>query len=94
VSAAARERAREALSAAAARAADVPALELVEREGDPARELVEASRQADLLVAGSRGYGPVRRLLLGSVSTLLVRQADCPLLVLPRSAEGGDADGS
>lgn len=83
---AARERAHADLTDAAATVADAPALELIEREGEPAAELAEASREVDLLVAGSRGYGPVRRLLLGSVSTLLVRQAACPLLLLPRAA--------
>jgi nucleotide-binding universal stress UspA family protein len=38
----------------------------------------------DLLVAGSRGYGPVARVLLGSVSRQLVRKAPCPVLVVPR----------
>jgi hypothetical protein len=37
-----------------------------------------------LLVLGSRGYGPVRRVLLGSVSGELVRGAACPVLVVPR----------
>lgn len=64
-------------------AADV---ELIEREGDPAQELAKASSGFDLLVAGSRGYGPLRRVLLGSVSARLVREATCPLLLLPRSA--------
>lgn len=68
---------------AVAGAADV---ELVEREGEPARELAEASKTVDLLVAGSRGYGPLKRVLLGSVSSRLVREAEGPLLLLPRSA--------
>jgi nucleotide-binding universal stress UspA family protein len=54
--------------------------------GVPAAAIVEACEEAgaDLLVAGSRGYGPVRRVLLGSVSTQLVHQAACPVLVVPR----------
>jgi nucleotide-binding universal stress UspA family protein len=43
-----------------------------------------AERGADLLVCGSRGYGPVRRVLLGTVSSALVRQASVPVLVVPR----------
>jgi nucleotide-binding universal stress UspA family protein len=35
----------------------------------------------DLLVCGSRGYGPVRTLMLGSTSHALVREAACPVLV-------------
>lgn len=48
--------------------------------------IVEACEEigADLLVAGSRGYGPVRRVLLGSVSTHLAHHAPCPVLVVPR----------
>jgi nucleotide-binding universal stress UspA family protein len=41
-------------------------------------------RGVDLLVCGSRGYGPVRRVLLGTVSAALVRQASVPVLVVPR----------
>jgi nucleotide-binding universal stress UspA family protein len=41
-------------------------------------------RGVDLLVCGSRGYGPVRRVLLGTVSSALVRQASVPTVVVPR----------
>ena len=44
-----------------------------------------AERDVDLLVCGSRGYGPVRRVLLGTVSSALVRQASVPTLVVPRA---------
>jgi nucleotide-binding universal stress UspA family protein len=44
-----------------------------------------ADRGVDLLVCGSRGYGPVRRVLLGTVSSALVRQASVPTLVVPRA---------
>lgn len=66
--------------------ADVPHVELDRRDGDPVRELVDASRALDLLVLGSRGHGPLRRLLLGSVSAPVVRHAACPLLLLPHGA--------
>jgi nucleotide-binding universal stress UspA family protein len=46
--------------------------------------LTDEAQTLDLLVLGSRAYGPVRRVLLGSVSGPLVRQAPCPVLVLPR----------
>ena len=55
-------------------------------EGYPAILLAEASEEFDLMFAGSRGYGPVRRALLGSVSAPLTRSAQCPLLILPRGA--------
>jgi len=45
---------------------------------------VVGERGVDLLVCGSRGYGPVRRVLLGTVSAALVRQASIPVLVVPR----------
>jgi nucleotide-binding universal stress UspA family protein len=38
----------------------------------------------DLLVCGSRGYGPVRRVLLGGVSSRLIRRARLPVAVVPR----------
>jgi nucleotide-binding universal stress UspA family protein len=47
-----------------------------------------AERDVDLLVCGSRGYGPVRRVLLGTVSSALVRQASVPTLVVPRADPG------
>lgn len=53
--------------------------------GDPVRELVgAASAPRTLLVVGSRAYGPVHRVLAGSVSRRLVRSASCPLIVTPR----------
>jgi nucleotide-binding universal stress UspA family protein len=52
----------------------------------------EAEKGVDLLCVGSRRYGPVRRVLLGSVSTELLQAAPCPVLVLPRVDAGGDAD--
>ena len=55
-------------------------------EGDAAEVLAEASADLDLLVVGSRGYGPLRAVLLGSVSTALVRSAQSPLVVVPRGA--------
>ena len=46
--------------------------------------LVEESERLDLLVLGSRGYGPLKRLLLGSVSRRVIRDARCSVLVVPR----------
>jgi nucleotide-binding universal stress UspA family protein len=55
------------------------------RYGEVVDELsVVDERGVDLLVCGSRGYGPVRRVLLGTVSAALVRQASVPVLVVPR----------
>jgi nucleotide-binding universal stress UspA family protein len=53
--------------------------------GDPVGKLLEAAEMGvDLLVLGSRGFGPVMRLLIGSVSSHVIRQASCPVLVVPR----------
>jgi nucleotide-binding universal stress UspA family protein len=54
--------------------------------GLPAEELALYSASLDLLVVGSRGYGPVGRLVHGSTSRQLARAARCPLLVLTRDA--------
>ena len=51
--------------------------------GQPADALAAASADLDLLVCGSRGYGPLRTLLLGGTSHALVRKAACPVLVVP-----------
>src|SRR5580704_6715625 len=55
--------------------------------GLPTEELAEFGDEVDLLVVGSRSYGPVRRLVLGSTSDYLERHARCSLLVLPRLPE-------
>lgn len=58
------------------------------RSGEAWEELRDAGRELDLLVCGSRNYGPLRRVLLGSVTARLIRDAECPVLVIPRG-EGG-----
>jgi nucleotide-binding universal stress UspA family protein len=57
--------------------------------GPVATTLAEACEDGvELLLAGSRRYGPVMRVLLGSVSTQLIHKAPCPVMVVPRPAEG------
>lgn len=58
--------------------------EIVMVDGEAAPELIERSAPLSLLVMGSRSYGPVRRALLGSVSSHVLRAASCPVLIVPR----------
>jgi nucleotide-binding universal stress UspA family protein len=51
--------------------------------GDAAEELVRASRDADMLVVGSRGSGGFARLLMGSVSSQVTHHATCPVVIIP-----------
>jgi nucleotide-binding universal stress UspA family protein len=65
------------------------------RLADPADFLIaELERDVDLLVIGSRGYGPVRRVLLGGVSAKVIRSAPCPVLVVARGTGDEDAPGA
>ena len=57
------------------------------RDGDPASQLVAESTDVDVLVMGSRGWGPVRAVLLGSVSDAVVAQSAAPVIVVPRGAQ-------
>jgi nucleotide-binding universal stress UspA family protein len=70
---------------AAVAALDGPVEALV-RDGIPAGVLVEVSREADLLVMGSRGRGPLPAALLGSVAHYVVRRAACPVVIHPHEA--------
>ncbi len=88
---------RESLHSAAQHALDhavetVPAgvaLETrLQANGPVVGSLATVAREAglDLLVMGSRAFGPVRRVLLGSVSAELMADAPCALLIVPRGS--------
>jgi nucleotide-binding universal stress UspA family protein len=62
-----------------------PEAEIDVRHGRPADALLELSRAVDLIVIGSRRWGPVARLLLGSTGEALLHDASCPILVVPRT---------
>jgi nucleotide-binding universal stress UspA family protein len=61
--------------------------ERVELGGDPAIVLAAASADVDLLVTGSRSYGPLGAVLLGAVTRRLIRSAQCPVMVVPRTRD-------
>lgn len=62
-------------------------------EGDPPAEIVDAAgRGIDLLVMGSRNYGPIRRVGSGSTAIAVMRRSPCPVIVIPRGAATPSAD--
>jgi nucleotide-binding universal stress UspA family protein len=63
------------------------AAERVELTGDPAPVLARATADLDLLVTGSRSYGPLGAVLLGAVTRRLVFAAQCPVMVVPRTRD-------
>ncbi len=72
------------LAEASTRMRQLPGVDGRAAYGLTGEELAAFSNQVDLLVVGSRGYGPAKRLVLGSTSNFLERHARCSLLVLPR----------
>jgi len=55
---------------------------------NPSNVLVEASKNADLLVVGGRGHGRVLGMVLGSVSDHCTHHAYCPVVVVRSPAPG------
>jgi nucleotide-binding universal stress UspA family protein len=74
----------EALEAARAQGIEADGAVL---QGDPVSEICEAARGATLVVVGAHGWGSVRRLVFGSVSSAVLHHAPCPVLVV---RGGGD----
>ena len=56
--------------------------ETLQARGNPAEVLVDASKDADLVIVGSAGLNRLQRLVLGSVSSQVVRDAACDVLVV------------
>jgi nucleotide-binding universal stress UspA family protein len=83
------EQSRQAVEQAIAQAAkDIGAQEPVSATvrvstGFPARVLIDASRDADMIVIGSRGTGGFESLLLGSISSQVTHHAECPIVIVP-----------
>jgi nucleotide-binding universal stress UspA family protein len=81
---ASRELMTQALDRAASAAGGGLRVERTPLEGHAPDALVSQSHELDLLVLGSRGFGPLRRVVLGSVSSRVLWAAACPVLVIPR----------
>jgi nucleotide-binding universal stress UspA family protein len=81
------QRARKLLDDAIAGLPSDVSAEAVFVDGDPAFELTDQTETLDLLVTGSRGYGPLRAVMTGGVTGRLLRDAKCPVIVLPRGVE-------
>ena len=86
------ERATRELESAIATIDAEPGVEAEFTVGDPGQILAEASQQLDLLLVGSRGYGPMHAVMVGGVAGRLVREAACPVIVVPRGAGHTEAD--
>jgi len=64
-----------------------PGAEVAFLAGDPARELMRETEISDLLVIGSRSYGPDGVVVLGGVNDEVLRTASCPVLIVPTGVE-------
>jgi nucleotide-binding universal stress UspA family protein len=67
-------------------AAQVPITKLV-AHGDVSASLIEAAKNADMLVLGSRGRGGFAGLKLGSVSSECVQHASCPVVIIKQPGD-------
>jgi nucleotide-binding universal stress UspA family protein len=83
------------LTATSAHAGEAPHLERLAAVGDPANALARVAfeHKAALLLVGSRGRGPIRSAIAGSVSAALTRLAPCPLVIVPPEAQGAGSRG-
>jgi nucleotide-binding universal stress UspA family protein len=79
---------------AAFRGGGVPEYDTVAVEGDPVDGLVRLSRDADLLVIGSRGHSGLTGALLGSVSGACAAHAHCPVTVVHAPPVASAPEGS
>ena len=64
-----------------------PSAQVDVRRGRPADALLDLCADVDLLVVGSRRWGPVARVLLGSTGESLAYHATCPILIVPRAPD-------
>ncbi len=83
----------EMVEQADARMQALPDVEGRSEYGLPGEDLAAFSKEVDLLIVGSRGYGPARRMIVGSTSNYLQSHARSALLILPRGTEHAVAEG-
>lgn len=67
-----------------------PNIDTLIRPGSPADEIIDAAKElgADMIVIGSRGWGEIRSVLLGSVSERVLHLAHCPVLIVRPTEHG------
>jgi nucleotide-binding universal stress UspA family protein len=84
--------AEDALEATLREALPEPGVEIERRviQGSAGGVLVDESRDADLLVVGSRGHGGFAQLLLGSVSQQCAHHSECPVVIVRAKREAGE----
>ena len=78
--------------AAVGESRDLVETQSVLASGEPAHVLLQQSQQLDVLLAGSRGYGPLGAVLLGSTTRELMHGAACPVIIFPRGRTHGLGD--
>lgn len=80
-----RKAAESAVAASAAKlgASQPESVTVTAVNGFPAQALINAAKDSDLLVVGTRGGGGFGSLLMGSVSIQVVHHASCPVVVVP-----------
>ena len=77
---------KESLEAGVAQVGKRVAVTTTQLHGPASHCLEKAGEELDLLVVGSRGYGPARSLMVGSTGRDLAHKAPCPLVLVPRAA--------
>ncbi|MFD7912342.1 universal stress protein [Streptomyces sp. NPDC059752] len=86
---AARRKLADTVASAVGTSPGVPVFRRVE-QGSPAQVLVDASKEADLTVVGTRGYGGFKGALLGSVSQQVVQYSASTVVIVREGADEND----